>query len=118
MTGVIRLQASVPHGKFKRVPVWTAFITHQIDTPGWISFDHSKVVSLMDLQLYIFTAGYIPGETPTGGFELKFSYSEGTVTSHVHLESLLTESDARDFITAVETLKEVSKNNAKQEQKP
>ena len=67
------------------MPVWTAFITHQIDTPGWASRDRMNVVSLADLQQYIFTAEYSPGKTSAGRFELIFFESHGNAPSLVPL---------------------------------
>lgn len=71
-TGVIRLQASVHTGSLKRKPIWTAFITHQILSPTWLSRDSPRVVHLADLQRYIFTEAYNPQKTPSGAHELTF----------------------------------------------
>ena len=94
-TGVIRLQASVHTGSLKRQvhrmsrliaqllihrdrkPVWTAFITHQILSPTWLSRDSPRVVHLADLQRYIFTEEYNPQKTPSGAHELTFIGSAG-----------------------------------------
>ena len=98
-TGVIRLQASVQTGECKRQvdhqnlfapitavlirsptrkPIWTAFITHQILSPTWMSRDSSRVVRLAELQRYVFTDEYNPQMTPEGAHELTFIESNGT----------------------------------------
>ena len=78
-TGVIRLQASVQSGEFKRKPIWTAFITHQILSFIWILRDSPKVFHLEDLQQYIFSDDYSPGTSPTGEFILYFRKFSGKV---------------------------------------
>ena len=103
-TGVVRLQAAVQTGELKRMPVWTAFITHQIRVPGWASRDIQRVVLLADIQQYIFTTDYVPQKTSSGAFKLTFIISSGIVATLVHFVFLLTSSDARDF---VECLKEI-----------
>ena len=76
-TGVVRLQASVQSGALKRKPIWTAFITHQMLSPTWLSRDSPRVIHLADLQEYIFTEEYNPQRTSTGQFELTFIHTEG-----------------------------------------
>lgn len=71
-TGVIRLQASVQKGFLKRKPIWTAFITHQILSPTWLSRVSSRVVHLAELQRYVFTDDYNPQKTASGAHELTF----------------------------------------------
>ncbi|CAD6593939.1 MAG: hypothetical protein ASARMPRED_008234 [Alectoria sarmentosa] len=71
-TGAIRLQASAQTGDLKRKPIWTAFITHQILSPTWMSRDGPGVVHLAELQRYVFTEEYNPQKTPTGAHELTF----------------------------------------------
>ncbi|KAL8785318.1 MAG: hypothetical protein Q9195_008687 [Heterodermia aff. obscurata] len=77
-SGCIRMQASVRSGDLKRTPVWTAFITHLINSRTWKWRDsHSpKTVYLADLQRYIFTEEYSPQLGPDGEHELRFTTSE------------------------------------------
>lgn len=60
-----------------RKPIWTAFITHQILSPTWLSRDSPRVVHLADLQRYVFTEEYNPQKTPSGAHELTFISSAG-----------------------------------------
>ncbi|KAF6239034.1 hypothetical protein HO173_002906 [Letharia columbiana] len=87
-TGVVRLQASAQTGTLKRKPIWTAFVTHQIISPTWMSRDTPGVVHLADLQRYVFTEEYTPQRTPTGAHELTF----------------ILPTDAKDFVKAVKKL--------------
>ncbi|KAL5339166.1 hypothetical protein BJX70DRAFT_364560 [Aspergillus crustosus] len=74
ITGAIRLQASVHKGEMKRSPVWTAFITDQIRTRGWIRLVESKVVLLRDLREVTFMfPDYNPPKTTRGEHLLKFT---------------------------------------------
>lgn len=61
-----------------RKPIWTAFITHQILSPTWMSRDSPRVVHIADLQRYIFTEEYNPQRTPEGAHELTFIEPAGT----------------------------------------
>ena len=99
-TGVIRLQASVLTGEVKRQvisnlpdthsviagvlmsmkhrkPIWTAFITHQITSPRWMSHDSPRVVHLAELNRHVFTDEYVPQRTQTGAHELTFIQTRG-----------------------------------------
>lgn len=87
-TGVIRLQASVQRGALRRKPIWTAFITHQILSPTWMSRDSPRVVHIADLQRYIFTEEYNPQRTPEGAHELTF----------------IEPADAKEFVKSVKDL--------------
>ncbi len=96
-SGGIRLQASVLRGDLKRwilkprpssfiltsfswrTPVWTAFITHQVQSRKWMKQVSSKVVHLADLQRYIFTTEYYPQLSPGGKHELSFIDSGGNI---------------------------------------
>ncbi|KAL2829663.1 hypothetical protein BDW59DRAFT_32425 [Aspergillus cavernicola] len=74
VTGAVRLQASVHKGEMKRAPIWTAFITDQIRTRGWIRVVEQKVVLLSELRQTIFTfPEYTPPKTTRGGHLLKFT---------------------------------------------
>ena len=101
--GVIRLHASVQTGDFKNIPIWTAFITHQVRAQGWASFSQ-KTVLIFDIQQFVFTTEYNPQKTSSGALELAFTESSGTMPTLVHLVSLLTSSDARDFIRCLERI--------------
>lgn len=87
-TGVVRLQASAQTGDLKRKPIWTAFITHQILSPTWMSRDSRRVVHLADLQRYVFTEEYNPQKTSTGAHELTFIGS----------------TDAKEFVKVIKEL--------------
>ncbi len=65
----------------RRTPIWTAFITHQVQSRRWMRQVSSKVVHLADLQRYIFTTDYTPQVAPGGKHELCFDQSSGTSTS-------------------------------------
>lgn len=72
ITGAIRLQASVLRGELDRTPVWTAFITHAIGSPGWCRQVDKRTVALAELRPHIFSARYQPQLTPSDGFMLRF----------------------------------------------
>jgi len=91
-SGGIRLQASVLKGDLKRygwshlwhsyadlrrTPVWTAFITHHVQSHTWRSQPSSKVIHLADLQRYIFNDDYNPQVAATGEHELSFITTSG-----------------------------------------
>ncbi|KAL3464423.1 hypothetical protein BJX64DRAFT_96561 [Aspergillus heterothallicus] len=73
VTGAVRLQASIHRGEMKRSPVWTAFITEQVKTRGWIRMIDPKVILLRDLRQTIFTSSdYTPPKTRKGQHRLHF----------------------------------------------
>ncbi|KAL2814920.1 hypothetical protein BJX63DRAFT_420543 [Aspergillus granulosus] len=77
ITGAVRLQASIHRGEMKRAPVWTAFITEQVKSRGWIRMAGSKVVLLRDLRQTTFTCSdYTPPKTPKGQHRLEFCNQE------------------------------------------
>ncbi|KAH8426939.1 uncharacterized protein LDX57_004662 [Aspergillus melleus] len=74
ISGAVRLQASVHKGEMKRAPVWTAFITHNIGSRGWIRRMDSKVVVLRELHPTILTiSDYNAPRTSKGEHILKFT---------------------------------------------
>ena len=77
-TGVVRLQASETSMALDRIPVWTAFITHQMLSLTWASRVSPRAVLVADLQQYIFSSQYNPRKMSTG-FELKFVRPGGKV---------------------------------------
>ncbi|KAL4882855.1 hypothetical protein BJY04DRAFT_186190 [Aspergillus karnatakaensis] len=73
VTGAIRLQASVHKGEMKRAPIWTAFITDQIRTRGWVRHDGDKIVWLRELRETVFMfPDYNPPKTKRGEHQLEF----------------------------------------------
>ncbi|PYH45441.1 uncharacterized protein BP01DRAFT_356486 [Aspergillus saccharolyticus JOP 1030-1] len=75
VSGAVRLQASVHKGELKRSPVWTAFITDHIGTPGWIRRPEPKIVVLKEVRRSIFTfPDYTPPQTARGEHVLKFTH--------------------------------------------
>ena len=60
-----------------RTPIWTAFITHQIHSPVWISRASAKVIHLADLYKYVFTEDYASQLAPDGQHELSFTKASG-----------------------------------------
>ncbi len=74
-SGGVRILASVAHGEVKHMPVWTAFITHQIHSPTWMKRTGRETVSLKDLHRYVFENEYkLP---TTGAGDLVFDDREG-----------------------------------------
>ena len=71
----VRLQASVHGGEMKYMPVWTAFITHQLSSKEWMSQTSSYRVLLRYLTACTFTSDFVQPRTPAGGVELLFKYS-------------------------------------------
>ncbi|KAL2854847.1 hypothetical protein BJY01DRAFT_25402 [Aspergillus pseudoustus] len=77
ITGAVRLQASVHRGEMKRSPVWTAFITEQVKSRGWIRMVESKVILLRDVRQTTFTSSdYSPPKTNRGQHKLEFCNQE------------------------------------------
>ncbi|KAL4897115.1 hypothetical protein BDV59DRAFT_169828 [Aspergillus ambiguus] len=74
VSGAVRLQASVHKGEMRRSPIWTAFITQDIRTRGWIRLAEPKVVVLRTLRRSIFAfPDYNPPMTTRGEHILKFT---------------------------------------------
>ncbi|CRG85992.1 hypothetical protein PISL3812_02995 [Talaromyces islandicus] len=84
ISGSIRLQASVHEGELERAPVWTAFITHDINSSVW-ACRIGKKVYLRDLQRVVLFPDYTPPVTPRGEHVLKFT----------------SDTDARGFIEVI-----------------
>ncbi|KAK3167224.1 hypothetical protein OEA41_010350 [Lepraria neglecta] len=103
-SGGLRLEASVVRGDLKRTPVWTAFITHQIQSRRWMRRASSRVVHLADLQRFVFTEGYRPQMAVEGQHELTFVDPEGKIPCIPWLLSMLIWLDARDFTRHIDRL--------------
>lgn len=96
----IRLLSSVWLGDMKHTPVWTAFITHHIYSPTWMSRPSSSsssfsrstggrtIITLCELKKHVFSPRYEPGLTERGEHVLEFTNEE----------------DARAFIETIEEL--------------
>ena len=104
-TGVCRLQASVLKGNLERTPVWTAFVTTQIRTPGWASRNSKRVV-LPDIEPFFFTNNYSASKTSKDKFELTFVDARGIalVIPLVLVHLLIRSSDALHFMNAIDEL--------------
>lgn len=63
------------------MPVWTAFITHQIHSPLWMKPSGSKTLLLGDLHRYVFDHEYTPPIAAAGEHDLTFLDAEGTLTN-------------------------------------
>ena len=118
-SGGVRLQASVFSGDLKRyfrptskrssaylrrLPVWTAFITHQFQSSTWMTKPSQKVIHLADLQRYIFTDDYNPQIAPSGEHELTFATTSGKFID-IPIEMLLIGTDLRAFVRAIDDLR-------------
>lgn len=53
-----RLEARANGGPMKLAPIWTAFITEQLQDAGWATRIRSKSVQLYGLHQYVFCDGY------------------------------------------------------------
>ncbi|KAL1973893.1 hypothetical protein VTN31DRAFT_5453 [Thermomyces dupontii] len=73
LSGAVRLQASIHEGEMKRAPVWTAFITHHLNSRTWMRLIAPSTVILSELRRKIFTSQYNPPRTSRGDAVLKFS---------------------------------------------
>ncbi|KAK5990524.1 hypothetical protein PT974_08793 [Cladobotryum mycophilum] len=90
LTGGRRLHAAVWEGELRQCPVWTAFITNQASTSGWVKRVGKRKVRLGDIQLYTFCQQYRQQSQrrgPGGAFEIQF-YSEEATQSFKDLFSL------------------------------
>ncbi|KAH7330177.1 hypothetical protein BKA65DRAFT_565289 [Rhexocercosporidium sp. MPI-PUGE-AT-0058] len=72
--GGIRLHAAVRSGELRRCPVWTAFITHQSQSPQWLVRRSRHRVWLRDIHPYVFCQKYKKKHQMKrhGEFELNF----------------------------------------------
>lgn len=78
----IRLHAAVWEGELRQCPVWTAFITHQSQSPTWLSRRSKHRVWLKDVALYVFCLKYRQEnmrQNKSGAFEIYFVSEEGNV---------------------------------------
>lgn len=96
----LRLHAAVWEGELRQCPVWTAFgtiplffarfmgwltspvypVTHQSQSPTWISRRSKHRVWLKDVQLYVFCNTYRQEnmrQNKSGAFEIHFAREEG-----------------------------------------
>jgi len=76
----IRLHAAVWEGELRQCPVWTAFVTHQSQSPTWLSRRSRHRVWLKDAQLYVFCSAYKQEnmrQNKAGAFEIYFVSEEG-----------------------------------------
>ncbi|KAL2154119.1 hypothetical protein VTH82DRAFT_2795 [Thermothelomyces myriococcoides] len=78
-TGGLRLHAAVWEGELRECPVWTAFVTHQSQSPTWLSRRSRNRVWLKDIQLYVFCSTYRQEnmrQNKLGAFEIHFDRVE------------------------------------------
>ncbi|KAK0733333.1 hypothetical protein B0T26DRAFT_632503 [Lasiosphaeria miniovina] len=76
----IRLHAAVWEGELRQCPVWTAFVTHQSQSPTWLSRRSRHRIWLKDVQLYVFCKKYRQEsmrQNKAGAFEIYFVSEEG-----------------------------------------
>jgi len=81
-TGAVRLEARPLLGAKQHVPLWTAFITHNLREPGWLKRPADKQVELRKLEHHIFFDGYIPTISRNGRYIIKFVEKEGMLAKH------------------------------------
>ena len=67
------------------MPVWTAFITYQIQSSSWMRRSQRRNIHLRDLQRYIFSSEYMPQFGPGGEHELSFLDSKGKLVRFLGL---------------------------------
>ncbi|KAK4155354.1 hypothetical protein C8A00DRAFT_13575 [Chaetomidium leptoderma] len=75
----LRLHAAVWEGELRQCPVWTAFVTHQSQSPTWLSQRSRHRVWLKDIQLYVFCSTYRQEnmrQNKSGAFEICFDREE------------------------------------------
>ncbi|KAL2178632.1 uncharacterized protein P884DRAFT_276534 [Thermothelomyces heterothallicus CBS 202.75] len=75
----LRLHAAVWEGELRQCPVWTAFVTHQSQSPTWLSRRSRHRVWLKDIQLYVFCNTYRQEnmrQNKLGAFEIHFDREE------------------------------------------
>jgi hypothetical protein len=75
----VRLHAAVWEGELRQCPVWTAFVTHQSQSPTWLSRRSRHRVWLKDVQLYVFCNTYRQEnmrQNKSGAFEIQFDREE------------------------------------------
>ncbi|KAK4128288.1 hypothetical protein N657DRAFT_563192 [Parathielavia appendiculata] len=75
----LRLHAAVWEGELRQCPVWTAFVTHQSQSPRWLSRRSRHRVWLKDVQLYVFCNTYRQEnmrQNKSGAFEIYFDREE------------------------------------------
>lgn len=72
----VRLEARVIRGRFKGVPVWTAFVTRHIGSRSWMR-RLGRVVEITDLQPYVFCDNYTLPRGSTGTYRLHFASQRG-----------------------------------------
>jgi hypothetical protein len=56
--GGLRLYAAVRSGDLKKCPVWTAFVTHQSESPRWMERRSKHRIWLRDIHPYVFCDNY------------------------------------------------------------
>ena len=91
----VRLQASVLNGELKNMPVWTAFITHQIVSRDWLKIASQRVIHLGELKRYVFSPDYTPQRTSRGEAVLNFKTVGGRSHVPVHAHHVVTDSSFR-----------------------
>jgi hypothetical protein len=71
-TRAIRLEVRPLLGTKQHLPLWTAFIAHNLKERSWLKRTNDKQVEIKRLEQYIFFDGYIPTLTRKGRFIIKF----------------------------------------------
>ncbi|KAK4165850.1 hypothetical protein QBC43DRAFT_207813 [Cladorrhinum sp. PSN259] len=95
----LRLHAAVWEGELRQCPVWTAFVTHQSQSPTWLSRRSRHRIWLKDVQLYVFCSAYRQEnmrQNKSGAFEIYFDREEGAKRFKEVFSSRLTAAESSD----------------------
>ncbi|KAK8191589.1 uncharacterized protein BKA78DRAFT_137333 [Phyllosticta capitalensis] len=72
-SGSIRFEGTSRHGRSKRTPIWTAFVSDLLRTRGWLHRLDNRTVEFSELHTYVFCNSFVPLRGRNGRHEVRFT---------------------------------------------
>ncbi|KAK8212221.1 hypothetical protein IWZ01DRAFT_434110 [Phyllosticta capitalensis] len=76
-SGSIRFEGTSRHGRSKRTPIWTAFVSDLLRTRGWLHRLDNRTVEFSELHTYVFCNSFVPLRGRNGRHEVRFTSTSG-----------------------------------------
>ncbi|KAK8228612.1 hypothetical protein BKA81DRAFT_106182 [Phyllosticta paracitricarpa] len=72
-SGSVRFEVTTRHGRSKKTPIWTAFVSDLLRMRGWLHRVDSRTVAFSELHTYVFCNNFVPLRGRSGRPEVRFT---------------------------------------------
>ncbi|KAK7556777.1 hypothetical protein IWX49DRAFT_495185 [Phyllosticta citricarpa] len=76
-SGSVRFEVTTRHGRSKKTPIWTAFVSDLLRMRGWLHRVDSRTVAFSELHTYVFCNNFVPLRGRSGRPEVRFTSTSG-----------------------------------------